>query len=381
MKPEKLMRALEIKADQFYFEKKLLPEGMEDMNLSSRPVTFFLNYGFKVPAYFSEIYSMYNGIESEKYISTGFYNFVIAPYLMNLNLFQAYDDKNIYSMLFPDVHQPKILVKNMNGHFYLPDSLYCVGKEIQIEDVIEMLSGQSLFIVKPSMETGGGNGVGVFDGEKLDRKQITDILIDYHQNFVIQKLLYNHPDLAKLNRSSLNTCRIVTYRRPQSSDYVLLGAFVRFGSNGFVMDNATAGGGFCKINHDGSVEDKIWSCKHLTPRSLKTEKGIEKLEIPKYSEMVSVALKLHKRLPYCDLIGWDLTVTDNNEVALVEYNMRPDVEGFQILHGPFFGDYTEELLESLSEPITEPVIAVKRSFIEQAKHNTHIFDFTEMDKL
>ena len=380
-KEEKMMRAFEIKANQYYFYNKLLPDGFDESKLNNGSVAFFKQFGFRVPSYFSEVYEMYNGIKSEKYVSTGLYNFTIIPYLINLNLRETYDDKNLYHLFFPDVKQPKTIVKNMNGRFYKPDPIQIVGEELSLEQTVNVIKELGRFVCKPSMQGGGGKNVQSFNSSVMSKEEIKNMLTSYSQDFLIQGILTNHPLLAELNDSSLNTCRIVTYRDVESNNYVLLGSYVRFGAHGSFMDNATSGGGFCKIFNDGLVDDRIRVLKCFEPRSLKKEKGLSEFYMPHYDEMVRTAKKLHARLAYCDIIGWDFTVTDDDKIVLVEYNSRPDIEGFQIVNGPLFGNYTESIIKRVSNPIVKPVVAVKRSFQGMSKINEHIFDLGEADKL
>lgn len=380
-KEEKLFRAFEIKANQHYLYKKLLPDGFDESRLNNKSVEYFKRYGFRVPSYIPEVYSLYNGIYSDKYLSTGLYNFIIIPYLINLNLRETYDDKNLYHLFLSEVDQPKAIIKNMNGRYYLPHPNLVVGEELSVDDVVGVLKSCGRFVCKPSMQSGGGKSVNLYVGCEMTSEDILKMLCSYKQDFIIQEVLTNHPLLAMFNASSLNTCRLVTYRDVNSSNYVLLGSYIRFGSIGSFMDNATSGGGFCKINENGLVDDAIRCFKHFEARSLEQEKGLKGIVIPHYQEMVYKALLLHKRLAYCDIIGWDFSVSNEDKVVLVEYNSRPDIESFQIVLGPFFGDYTDKLMEKVMNPIAKPVVSVKRSYHGMSKINEHIFDLSEYDKL
>ena len=183
-----------------------------------------------------------------------------------------------------------------------------------------------------------------------------------------------HPDMGKLNPTSLNTCRLYTYRRVGTSEYMLLGAAVRFGGKGAYRDNACTGGGFCKINDDGSVEDAIHNYRRFGWGSLKAEKGLEGLRIPNYDKVLETALRLHKTIPYMDLIGWDIAVDEEGEPVLIELNQYPDCEFLQIFNGPMFGEYTDELLERISKHHIEAVTVYKRSFENGPKQYEYNFE-------
>ena len=118
--PAKIFKAVELASDHLFIEDHLAPEGFDTDTLSTKSVPLFKKYGIKVPMSYSEIYSMYNGNSDERYISNGLYYYYITPYLMNLNLVPAYDDKNLYGMLFPNIKQPEVLLRNMNNRYFTP---------------------------------------------------------------------------------------------------------------------------------------------------------------------------------------------------------------------------------------------------------------------
>lgn len=381
MSPEKLFRAIEIKSDQYYLEKDFIPKGFDVSSLPSGSVPFFKKYGYRVSRLFSELYFKYNGIKSDLYITPGLYYFNINPYLMNLNLYMAYDDKNIYSMLFRNIKQPKAIVKNINGRFYLPTTDGVVGTEISFADAINIVHSQKSFIIKPSLVSGNGSNVILVDPTQKSNTDIEEILNSYSSNYIIQEKLRNHPMLESLNPSSLNTVRIITYRSISSGEYVFLASMLRFGGVGSIKDNAASGGGFCKIYEDGKVDDGIRRYLTFDTSSLFEEKGIRDLYVPRYQEMIKRCIELHKTLPYFDLIGWDITVDDENEIVLIEYNYAPKPNAIQIINGPLFKEYTEEIMEKIAQPITENVPAVMHSFKNGRAAHEHIFDLRKVDGL
>lgn len=365
--PLKKFRGLEIAMENIRMEEQLLPEGYDASELPYKPLDYFKQYGFKVSSAFPEIYKRCNGIESDKYIPASLYFYYISPYLVNMNLSMAYVDKNMYFRHFPDVRQPKTIFHNMSGRFYTEEM-----QEVTFDEAVETLNGKVRFIVKPSIESGRGRDVKmVVGGGKI---QIANTLKEYESNYIIQEVVKQHPEMGRLNPTSLNTCRLYTYRRVGTSDYMLLGAAVRFGGKGAYRDNACTGGGFCKINDDGSVEDAIHNYRRFGWGSLNTEKGLEGLYIPNYDKVLETAMRLHKTIPYMDLIGWDIAVDEEGEPVLIELNQYPDCEFLQIFNGPMFGEYTDELLERISKHHIEAVTVYKRSFENGPKQYEYNFE-------
>ena len=365
--PLKKFRGLEITMENIRMEEQLLPEGYDASELPYKPLDYFKQYGFKVSSAFPEIYKRCNGIESDKYIPASLYFYYISPYLVNMNLSMAYVDKNMYFRHFPYVRQPKTIFHNMSGRFYTEEM-----QEVTFDEAVETLNVKERFIVKPSIESGRGRDVKMLSGG--GKIEIENTLKDYESNYIIQEVVKQHPEMGRLNPTSLNTCRLYTYRRVGTSDYMLLGAAVRFGGKGAYRDNACTGGGFCKINDDGSVEDAIHNYRRFGWGSLKTEKGLEGLHIPNYDKVLETALRLHKTIPYMDLIGWDIAVDEEGEPVLIELNQYPDCEFLQIFNGPMFGEYTDELLERISKHHIEAVTVYKRSFENGPKQYEYNFE-------
>ena len=365
--PAKKFRGLEITMENIRMEEQLLPEGYDASELPYKPLDYFKQYGFKVSSAFPEIYKRCNGIVSDKYIPASLYFYYISPYLVNMNLSMAYVDKNMYFRHFPDVRQPKTIFHNMSGRFYTTEM-----QEATFDEAVDTLSRTERFIVKPAIESGRGRDVKMWIGGGIS--ELRNILNDYESNYIIQEVVTQHPDMGKLNPTSLNTCRLYTYRRVGTSEYMLLGAAVRFGGKGAYRDNACTGGGFCKINDDGSVEDAIHNYRRFGWGSLKAEKGLEGLRIPNYDKVLETALRLHKTIPYMDLIGWDIAVDEEGEPVLIELNQYPDCEFLQIFNGPMFGDYTDELLERISKHHIEAVTVYKRSFENGPKQYEYNFE-------
>ena len=364
--PAKKLRGLEITMENIRMEEQLLPEGYDASELPYKPLDYFKQYGFKVSSAFPEIYKRCNGIVSDKYIPASLYFYYISPYLVNMNLSMAYVDKNMYFRHFPDVRQPKTIFHNMSGRFYTAEI-----QEVTFDEAVDTLSRTERFIVKPAIESGRGRDVKMVMGGKI---QIASILDDYESNYIIQEVVKQHPEMSKLNPTSLNTCRLYTYRKVGTSEYMLLGAAVRFGGKGAYRDNACTGGGFCKINDDGSVEDAIHNYRRFGWGSLKVEKGLEGLCIPNYDKVLETALRLHKTIPYMDLIGWDIAVDEEGEPVLIALTQYPACEFLQIFNGPMFGEYTDELLERISKHHIEAVTVYKRSFENGPKQYEYNFE-------
>lgn len=303
---------------------------------------YFRKYGFHYSAVEGEYYKQMTGIESDLYIPQTFFFYYLWPFLNKIGYQQ---DKNMFRKLL-DVRNSKMelimplqVCYNRGGVFYNSDDEVC-SKEEAIKLV---LSFPNDIIVKPTTHTTWGKGVIRLSPEERTADVVSHLFDEYKMDFSFEEKIVQHSDLASFNLTSLNTIRIVTYRK-LNGEIKYLYALQRFGGKGAVVDNASAGGGFVALSDDGIVDRTIKKYK-----SLKTEKLPDYVvdRIPYFQKIKETALYLHMRLPNLNYIGWDMSVTQEGIPVLIEFNTRPAVEIKQISSGPVFSK--EDLDEIMPE--------------------------------
>ena len=252
----------------------------------------------------------------------------------------AYTDKCSYDNYLPDVRRPETIIRNINGYYF--DDKHSITKK----EAIERCKNLKDVVIKPSMIGMWGTGVRIIstDNGRVDEKETVEELFDtFKENFIIQKKVVQHSEMSRLNPTSLNTLRVLSYHH--GDEVVVLYAVVRIGRKDRLVDNETAGG----INADICLKDgHIKDCAYGTPsekRILTTDVGtvLKGFEIPAFNDVLATVKELHKRLPYFNLIGWDFGVDDTGKPVLIEWNRCPDLS--QTAHGPAFGDMTEEIVK------------------------------------
>ena len=323
----------------WYFKNHVMASQFDYKARKKELSPYFEQRGFKVSMMFADYFSRLNGIDSDRYLSMDVYYFYVIPALNRHDFKDAYLDKNIYSELFPNVRQPLSIVKNIHGHFYHQ------GEEISIKQAVDIvMENAGELIIKPTVET--CNGEGVEQIRDFDRNSLEELFRHYSINFIVQEKVKQHPDLQRVNPTSLNSMRLYTYRRMDGSyEFLYPHAHMRFGGKGAIKDNVSQGGGTCLIHEDGLVDDRVYRFKSMQVGSLKQETGVEGLVVPEYKRVIDTLLKMHRRLPYFDFVGWDVTVLPDGEPLLIEFNLVPSVEGPQMMSGPMFGVYLDEVIE------------------------------------
>lgn len=194
---------------------------------------------------------------------------------------------------------------------------YCTVKDY--ENFIEK---HNRFILKPISDF-GGNGIKIVDlkkdklsAEKL-RKQC------FEENKIIEEIIVQHKKMEQLHPASINSLRIMSCGKK------VLGAVVRIGIGGNVVDNACAGGMFAQVE----VETGIIVTKAVTYSGKEFYKhpdtGIMLLgfEIPLWDKCIELVKEAAEILPNIPITGFDIAITPDGPV-LVEVNDEP---GFHLL--------------------------------------------------
>lgn len=262
--------------------------------------------------------------------------------------FECFQDKNVTSLFLKSVDFVKdveVYIRCMNGVLY--DSNFDI---IKLDDAVKLLSDKKNFFIKLSVDSNSGRGCRIchiLDGVDVDTgDKIIDILHSFGKNYIVQKIVVNSFKLKQLNPTSLNTFRVITYLLDGKIYHTP--TILRIGRMGNFLDNAHAGGIFIGVDDSGNLLDTAFTefgdryDKHPDTQIL--FKGYCVEEFPRILE---VAHKLQSLFPQVRIIHWDLTIDENNDIVLIEANMRGGGIWLpQMAHGKSpFGDNTARILE------------------------------------
>ncbi len=279
---------------------------------------------------------------SPKYIPDDLWFSRIVPYYSDTILAKAWQDKCIQNILFPDMRHPETVVKCIAGVFY-DDGLGLLTQE----QAVARCHGAGRVIVKPSIGSGGGRGIKFCDIGDMTDGEVLSLFRDSGKNFIIQKKLVQHPDLARMNVGSLNTLRIITFLH--GGRVHVLSSVLRIGGADSEVDNVSQGGFQCNIGPDGRLCGKAmthfrgkWEYFAIHPGS-----GIpfSDVVVPGYDKVLRAVTFYAARMPHFKIIGWDIAVDPDAEPVLIEFNALPGHN--QETEGPMFGDLTDQVLEEV----------------------------------
>lgn len=300
-------------------------------------VPFWKKYGYKPDKYWYQIFSDREQKVDPRYIPDDLYYGELVPYFSNSQFRRFGEDKCYHDVWVSDIKRPQTICKNIAGVFYDASM-----KPISRDEAIDLtVSFEDDFLIKPSIDSGEGRLIQFFAPGSIDRNAAGGVFDEMGANFIVQAAVKQHPLLAQMNPTSLNTIRVVTFFF--EGEVHVLSSILRVGAPNARVDNVGAGGFACPIRPDGQLNDSAVNrkAKWVT----KNAAGIRfaDVKIPEYDKVLEAVKKAHTRLAHFKLIGWDMSVDVDGDPVLIEYNTCPGSN--QITCGPTFGDLTERVLD------------------------------------
>ena len=296
-------------------------------------------FGERPQKFWYDLWYEKDGNLDYRYITEYIWLMKVVPYYNKASFRYAYADKNMQDIYFPQIKQPTIIVKNMNGVFYNKEN-----ELITYQDAIEITEQYDEFIIKPSIESGRGTGVAFYKKSKDEKLDIKEIFSAKGKDYIVQQIVQQHEALASIHPNSLNTIRILTF--VYEGDFNILASYLRMGTAGKRIDNINQGGLKIQIQEDGSLSEFAINGQFKRFYQHPQGSSFKGVKIPNYDRVIETVKKAHFQLPYFKIVGWDIAIDTDGNPVLVEYNIGgPAVE--QYFGGPIFGDLTEKVLQDV----------------------------------
>ncbi|WP_394278225.1 sugar-transfer associated ATP-grasp domain-containing protein [Microbacterium sp.] len=180
----------------------------------------------------------------------------------------------------------------------------------------------------------GGNGISLRESASItDPAAVREELIAAGQ-VLVEEVLVQHPDMARLYPDSVNSLRMVSYLDPDGEVHVLAGV-LKIG-NGGVIDNFSNGGMYTMLDergramHPASDEEGHPFAEHPV-----TGVAITGFTVPLYDEVLDLVDRLARRVPAFPYIGWDIAITPEGPVVIEGnhnsgvFQSKPSVSGIR----------------------------------------------------
>ncbi len=232
----------------------------------------------------------------------------------NLALTRMMNDRDYYCVL-DDKLKFNEVYRDFIGRDYLD------MREADEQALRSFCAGKTQVFAKAT-ETFGGQGM-----EKITLTPYTDISQLYshlkeNRMWSLEEVIEQHPEMNRLNPTSVNTIRICTVVTESGPRFVY--ALVRMGKDGMHVDNISSGGMYTLVGEDGTLDhpafcDKTAQYYDVHPTTGTVFKGFK---IPMFREAVDMCLKAAEVEPHMKYIGWDAAITPGGPV-LVEGNNLP----------------------------------------------------------
>lgn len=259
-----------------------------------------------------------------------------------------FKDKNHFERkrFIPDIERSKYLklINTKKGHEILTDKYesYKIFKKHYKREMIKIESTKDykkflnyikkypVFVVKP-YNASFGKGIELVDSNNYSNKE------DLFNNFleigpvVLEEKIIQDDLMSSLHPSSVNTLRIVTYRK-ENDDVVIHLPFIKVGQKGSFVDNGGAGGILALIDEETGIittdgKDELNNIYEVHPDTNVKFKGFR---IPKWEEVKKLAKEASKEFNYSRYIGWDVAISKDKGPVIVEGNGRTQFIGQQI---------------------------------------------------
>ena len=285
----------------------------------------------------AQYYASVNGIASPYYIPSDFWFSRVCRVMNSKDRFgwPLFQDKNYFDVFYKGVRQPEVIVRNVSGQF-----LDASFRPLTPEAAAALCEQAGEFIIKPSVETKGGSGIEFYDPaqEKNAERTPLSILRKRSGDFVVQRVLRQHPKMAELNPDSVNTVRVMTLL--WKGETRVLGALVRIGTKGCRVDNPHSSNGFsCVLDAEGKMVENAYDRDWRPYETLPNGIIVKGFQVPSFDRIVETVLRLHYRMPHFRIIGWDMTVSEDGEPVMIEANLSsPEIYFHQLGGGPLVQD-------------------------------------------
>lgn len=285
---------------------------------------FYLsNYGHKIPYYWHCNFTAHSGKYDKEYFPELLY---IPEFERYMNCHRGYErvfaDKNVLPHLAKsaDVKTPQVVLSITRK--LITDSFNNI---LTKAEALTHISNCGEVFVKPSVDSDSGrgcfianfvNGVDVLSGKSAEQ-----ILASVGENCVMQRVIKNHPSIAKIYSGSVNTFRIITYR--WKDELLHMPVIMRIGKDGSYLDNAHAGGMFVAIDDDGTMHKTAMTEfnqkfeHHPNTKAIFAEQKIDLLPA-----VIAAAKRMHSIIPQVGVVNWDFTIDESGDPVLIEANTK-----------------------------------------------------------
>ena len=188
------------------------------------------------------------------------------------------------------------------------------------EALEEFLAGREEIIYKP-LEGSSGQGIVKYKKEEWQDLPLFMEQLSEAGPGILEEVVIQHPEMAKMCPTSVNTVRIATLIGEKQEGIVY--AFLRIG-NGKVMDNVDCGGMAARVDLETGMLLTVGADKqgNTFEKHPMTGTPIIGFKVPYFEEAKKMCLEAMKVVPQVRFVAWDVAITEKGPV-FIEGNSFP----------------------------------------------------------
>ena len=199
---------------------------------------------------------------------------------------------------------------------------WCLVRETSYEDFVNLVSSTDC-IAKPM---NGECGRGIFKIKKDDKQDLFSLYEQCVKNdMLVEECVYACDEIEQFHPASLNTIRVVTMSN--GTDSVIVGAALRIGAGGSIIDNVAGGGVSVPIcMKNGEIQENAMDangCEY--EKHPDTNIVFKGTRIPNWNKVEEMCREASTIVKDAVFTGWDICVLPSGEVELIEANAMPDI--------------------------------------------------------
>lgn len=188
------------------------------------------------------------------------------------------------------------------------------------ERLASFLNGKDQVIYKP-LEGSSGQGIVKFQQEDWQEMPLFMDQLSEAGPGILEEVIIQHPDMARMCPTSVNTVRIATLLGDKQEGIVY--AFLRIG-NGRVMDNVDCGGMAARVDLASGKLLTVGADKqgNTFTKHPMTGTDIIGFQVPYFEETKKMCLEAMRVVPQVRFVAWDVAITEKGP-RFIEGNSFP----------------------------------------------------------
>ena len=221
---------------------------------------FFLdNYGKRIPYHWHRLYQSYTGTYHKDYFPEILFSTKLEPLLNPYREAEFLGDKNLLPLLFEG--DKEVIIPKTFGACVKGRCLDGAHRFVSFDRLCQIISDKGSCVVKKTIDTSSGRDVQICDfHDGKDMKTgtpIKDVLSAFGKNFIVQEKITQHESLSRLNDTSVNTFRVITYYC--NNEVHVCPIALRLGRSNADRDNIHYGGICVGVDKDGNLKPMAFS--------------------------------------------------------------------------------------------------------------------------